>query len=64
MTNNAALAVCQGPQAAPHTIKADDSTVEVVQEMIGGHGAETIIDFVGEGGAVEVEMQMLRHVGN
>lgn len=49
---------------ATHTVVADDNAVAKVQELTGGNGAEVVLDFVGEGGAVEAGVQMLRRAGN
>lgn len=46
------------------TVLADGSQVEEVLDITGGEGAEVIIDFVGEGGAIEDGVQMLRRAGN
>lgn len=49
---------------AEHTLVADGSEAERVLELTGGHGAEAVLDFVGEGGAVEVGVACLRRNGN
>ncbi len=49
---------------AGHTVLADGQEVEAVMEITGGSGAEAVIDFVGEGGAVEAGIAMLRRAGN
>lgn len=49
---------------ATHTVQAGPGAIETVQELTTGHGAEAVIDFVGEGGAVEAGVQMLRRAGN
>lgn len=49
---------------AHRTVLADGSQVEKVLELTAGVGAEVIIDFVGEGGAIEDGVQMLRRAGN
>lgn len=49
---------------AEHTLVADGSETERVLELTGGHGAETVLDFVGEGGAVETGVACLRRNGN
>jgi NAD+-dependent secondary alcohol dehydrogenase Adh1 len=38
--------------------------VETVLDLTGGHGAEVILDFVGEGGAIEDGVAMLRRAGD
>ncbi|MFG2760825.1 NAD(P)-dependent alcohol dehydrogenase [Streptomyces wuyuanensis] len=49
---------------ADHTLVADGSEAELVRELTGGHGAEAVLDFVGEGGAVETGVACLRRNGN
>ncbi|MCF8570354.1 NAD(P)-dependent alcohol dehydrogenase [Gordonia sp. HY002] len=49
---------------AHHGIVADGSHVEKILEMTGGHGAEAVLDFVGEGGATKEGVAMLRQAGN
>ncbi|USQ86129.1 NAD(P)-dependent alcohol dehydrogenase [Streptomyces phaeoluteigriseus] len=49
---------------ADHTLVADGSEVDRVRDLTGGHGAETVLDFVGEGGAVETGVACLRRNGN
>ncbi|HEY0473201.1 MAG TPA: NAD(P)-dependent alcohol dehydrogenase [Kribbella sp.] len=49
---------------ADHGIVADGTHVAQVQELTGGHGAEAVIDFVGEGGATADGVAMLRRAGN
>ena len=44
-------------------IVADGSHVEKVLELTGGHGAQAILDFVGEGGATAENVAMLRRAG-
>lgn len=48
---------------ADHTILADGSHIEKVRELTGGHGAEAVLDFVGEGGATAENVAMLRRAG-
>jgi NAD+-dependent secondary alcohol dehydrogenase Adh1 len=48
---------------ADHTVLADGSEVAKVREITGGQGAEVILDFVGEGGALESGIAMLRRAG-
>jgi NAD+-dependent secondary alcohol dehydrogenase Adh1 len=38
--------------------------VDAVLDLTGGHGAEAVIDFVGEGGATAEGVRMLRRAGN
>jgi NAD+-dependent secondary alcohol dehydrogenase Adh1 len=49
---------------ADHTVLVDGSQVAKVKEITGGQGAEAIIDFVGEGGAIEDGVAMLRRAGS
>ncbi|MEV6641480.1 NAD(P)-dependent alcohol dehydrogenase [Amycolatopsis sp. NPDC051371] len=46
------------------TVLADGSHVDAVLDLTGGHGAEAVIDFVGEGGSTAEGVQMLRRAGN
>jgi NAD+-dependent secondary alcohol dehydrogenase Adh1 len=48
---------------ADHTVLADGNQVAQVKEVTDAHGAEAVIDFVGEGGAVEDGVAMLRRAG-
>lgn len=48
---------------ADHTVLADGSQRERVRELTGGAGAEAVIDFVGEGGAIADGVAMLRRAG-
>ena len=48
---------------ADQTVKADGSHVDTVKEMTDGLGAEAIIDFVGEKGAIEDGIAMIRDGG-
>ncbi|MGW7686929.1 NAD(P)-dependent alcohol dehydrogenase [Kribbella sp. NPDC054772] len=49
---------------ADHGIVADGTHVEQVRALTGRHGAEAVIDFVGEGGAIADGIEMLRRAGN
>jgi NAD+-dependent secondary alcohol dehydrogenase Adh1 len=49
---------------ADHGVVADGSHVDRVLELTGGHGAETVIDFVGEGGSTAEGVRMLRRAGD
>src|SRR5918996_497889 len=49
---------------ADETVLADGKEVEAVRERTEGHGAEAVIDFVGEGGALEDGIAMLRDGGS
>ena len=48
---------------ADQTVKVDGSQVDTVQELTDGLGAEAIIDFVGEKGAIEDGIAMVRDGG-
>jgi NAD+-dependent secondary alcohol dehydrogenase Adh1 len=47
-----------------HVVPVDGAQVEKVQELTDGKGAEVILDFVGEGGAIEDGVAMLRRAGD
>jgi NAD+-dependent secondary alcohol dehydrogenase Adh1 len=49
---------------ADQGIVADGTQIEQVLELTGGHGAEALIDFVGEGGSTKEGVAMLRRAGN
>jgi NAD+-dependent secondary alcohol dehydrogenase Adh1 len=49
---------------ADHGIVADGDHVQAVLELTGGHGAEVVVDFVGEGGATSEGIRMLRRAGD
>ncbi|MEU3979373.1 NAD(P)-dependent alcohol dehydrogenase [Streptomyces sp. NPDC026672] len=49
---------------AHHGIVADGSHVDAVLDLTGGNGAETVVDFVGEGGATRDGVRMLRRAGD
>ncbi|MFF4354046.1 NAD(P)-dependent alcohol dehydrogenase [Streptomyces sp. NPDC001530] len=49
---------------AHHTVVADGSQVDQVSALTGGEGAEAVLDFVGEGGALEDGVRMLRRAGD
>jgi NAD+-dependent secondary alcohol dehydrogenase Adh1 len=53
-----------GESGADHTVAADGSQIDTVLEMTDGKGAEAIIDFVGEKGAIEDGIGMLRDAGS
>jgi NAD+-dependent secondary alcohol dehydrogenase Adh1 len=48
---------------ADQTVKVDGSHVETVKELTDGLGAEAIVDFVGEKGAIEDGIEMVRDGG-
>jgi NAD+-dependent secondary alcohol dehydrogenase Adh1 len=49
---------------ADQTVRVDGSQVDTVLEMTDGQGAEAVIDFVGEKGAIEDGVAMLRQGGS
>ncbi|SDX92051.1 NAD+-dependent secondary alcohol dehydrogenase Adh1 [Modestobacter sp. DSM 44400] len=49
---------------ASHGIVADGSQVQQVLDLTGGHGAEVVIDFVGEGGSTKEGLAMTRRAGD
>jgi NAD+-dependent secondary alcohol dehydrogenase Adh1 len=53
-----------GEIGADVTVQVDGNHVDTVMEMTDGKGAEAIIDFVGEKGAIEDGVAMLRDAGN
>ncbi len=52
-----------GEMGADHTLKVDGTHVDTVKEMTDGLGAEAIVDFVGERGAIEDGIAMVRDGG-
>src|ERR1700752_5234276 len=52
-----------GELGADHTVKVDGSHGETVKDLTDGFGAEAIIDFVGEKGAIEDGIAMVRDGG-
>jgi NAD+-dependent secondary alcohol dehydrogenase Adh1 len=52
-----------GEVGADRTIKADGSHVDTVRELTDGLGAEAIVDFVGEKGAIEDGIAMVQDGG-
>ena len=48
---------------ADHTVKVDGSHVEMVRELTDGTGAEAIVDFVGERGAIQDGIDMVQDGG-
>ena len=52
-----------GEMGADHTVRVDGTHVDTVREMTDGLGAEAIIDFVGEKGAIEDGIAMIRDGG-
>jgi NAD+-dependent secondary alcohol dehydrogenase Adh1 len=72
MSSATLVVVDRNPQAlalaeqvgADVTVVADGSHVDEVLALTGGHGAEAVIDFVGEGGSTSEGVRMLRRAGN
>jgi len=52
-----------GELGADHTVRVDGTHVDTVKELTDGLGAEAIIDFVGEKGAIEDGIAMVRDGG-
>lgn len=52
-----------GEMGADHTVRMDGTHVDKVREMTDGLGAEAIIDFVGEKGAIEDGIAMVQDGG-
>ncbi|RSN21484.1 alcohol dehydrogenase [Amycolatopsis sp. WAC 01416] len=50
--------------AGGHGVIADGTQIDQVLDLTGGEGAETVIDFVGEGGATTDGLAMLRRAGD
>ncbi len=48
---------------ADHTVLADGTQVRQVMDLTGNKGCEAVVDFVGEGGALEDGVSMLRRAG-
>ncbi len=53
-----------GEVGADHTVKVDGKQRDTILEMTDGLGAEAIIDFVGEKGAIEDGVAMLANAGS
>ncbi len=49
---------------ADHAIVADGTQVDQVLEVTGGHGAEVVVDFVGENGSTAEGLAMTRRAGD
>ena len=49
---------------ADHTVLVDGNEIAGVKDITDGQGAEAVIDFVGEGGAIEAGVGMLRRAGS
>jgi NAD+-dependent secondary alcohol dehydrogenase Adh1 len=53
-----------GEVGADHTVQRDGKHVDAVLELTDGAGAQVVIDFVGENGAIEDGVAMLRQAGS
>jgi NAD+-dependent secondary alcohol dehydrogenase Adh1 len=53
-----------GELGADHTVRVDGSHVSTILELTDGQGAEAVIDFVGERGATDDGVAMLRQAGS
>ena len=49
---------------ADYTVLVDGTQVAKVKDITNGQGAQAVIDFVGEGGAIEDGVSMLRRAGS
>jgi NAD+-dependent secondary alcohol dehydrogenase Adh1 len=49
---------------ADHTVLVDGTEIDKVKDITNGQGAEAVVDFVGEGGAIEAGVAMLRRAGS
>jgi NAD+-dependent secondary alcohol dehydrogenase Adh1 len=49
---------------ADRGVVADGTHVQQILDLTAGHGAEAVLDFVGEGGATQEGIAMLRRAGN
>ena len=58
-----ALELCKG-WGADHMVLADGQQVRAVREISDDHGAEVVLDFVGEGGSLEDGVAMLQRAGS
>lgn len=61
--SRAALELCRA-WGADHIVLADGKQVATVREITDGRGAEAILDFVGEGSAVQDGVAMLQRAGS
>ncbi|MDJ0894438.1 MAG: NAD(P)-dependent alcohol dehydrogenase [Alphaproteobacteria bacterium] len=52
-----------GECGAHHSVKADGNEVQAILDLTGGHGAEAVIDFVGEGSSIADGLAMTRNAG-
>ena len=49
---------------ADHTVLADGTQIDTVKQITNGFGAEVVLDFVGEGGAIADGIAFLRRAGS
>jgi NAD+-dependent secondary alcohol dehydrogenase Adh1 len=61
--SDAALKLAEG-WGASYLVRADGTQIAQVMQITNGNGAEAVIDFVGEKGAVEDGVAMLRRAGS
>ncbi len=61
--NEQALALA-GELGADQTVQLGDSHRDTILEMTDGHGVEAVIDFVGENGAIDEGVAVLRQAGS
>src|ERR1700748_3097006 len=61
---NTAAVQLAGEIGADKVIVADGRHVQLVLDLTGGHGAEAVLAFFGEGGATKEGVAMLRRAGN
>lgn len=64
LDRNAAAVELARTIGAHRGIVADDTHVEQVLELTNGHGAEVVIDFVGEAGTTREGLRMVRRAGD
>ena len=62
-TSDASLELA-GECGADHLVKADGGEVEAILSLTKGHGAEAVIDFVGERGTTAKGLAMTRNAGS
>jgi len=61
--SDAALKLAEG-WGASHVVRSDGTQIAQVMQITNGNGAEAVVDFVGEKGAVEDGVAMLRRAGS
>ena len=62
-TSDASLALA-GECGADHLVKADGGEVDAILALTKGHGAEAVLDFVGENGTTRKGLAMTRSAGS